>query len=1221
MDNFKIIKKEARIEKRTGEKNLYFAISFFVILSIISISYAAIQSHPASQISPGTFGLDVEIGNYTFPQNLYVNGSLRLIPITTPIEENGVIFYNASSNKFMCYENNEWKACLKGTINGSGTINYIPIWISSTELGNSIIYQSDQGIGINTISPLGTLSIAGSSGQLVLTANTDGGEFNIFTNASGTLAIYGSNANTLNLRLLDGNLLIDSGSVGIGITPTQKLHVNGSLLVENSTGSAIFFVNSSSGNIGIGTTAPSEKLTVAGNIAGDRLKIKGTDGNYFNVIHGAAIAPNQHIHFVADYVKQSGATDVSVFFGFNSEISTYRWYSKWTGTNTYLMAIDATTGNVGIGTTAPSEKLEVAGNIKFTGNYLKTNVLSQIVPIYIRGTGLNNNANRVLKIGSNTIYDTTGRGLRLTVLNKSDLSIALDATYDTYGNSTASDDLANALNGITKTQIGILTSYDAWENAVTDNLKNAFKRCGLYKALMTPTGSRRPYAAIFECSSTTTVGTAKAVEVLFSNDANAPFAEIRGWLIDGSFVASGDVPNALANNIGTTPVVLVNEAGNVGIGTTAPTQKLHVNGSLLVENSTGSAIFFVNSSSGNIGIGTTAPGAKLQVVGDIRFGDVITSGGLTFRKSAAKQYEFDITNEASAGHVLRIGLGGWGEDAVQIHRSIGALNAGETPQHQLGMANINTWFAAHGGNVGIGTTAPDRPLTIQGKGANHELLSFKNNTGTTKWHWNLLASGLNLAETGVADGRLFIKEGGNVGIGTTAPMNKLHVQGTGRTAIRVSGPTTSSGAAADFGWYLNFGDTPLNEGTANQVVGWGMSFRTDTWGVNQPGSLVLYRDTNWTETGSTGSELVIGFKPNKDTIFGGNVGIGTTAPNAKLDVNGQIKANYGEKLGWRHFAKWYSWDGSNLHYYWNRLYQLTDSEAHINFQVYAIQDVNYPPFGHYSVEIHKYNNGASYSISAIPISVNRHINNKPRIYVGLDTSGYVWVKVIVEWHSHVAFKTIYIEGATELDTISYQEADPTAFSVTDGESKKADSSFNVTHSALMYPYINHYGNVGIGTTSPAVKLHVYNASDTNIFRLQDSDGTCNANPESSSVSWSCSSDIRLKTNITEAKPILQKLTQLKIREYNVISSGERKTGVIGQEVQEVMPELVKEDENGYLMVTEPNTWQLIKAIQELDSLRKEQQKQIEELKAENEYLKERLNKLETKIASLVNDKN
>ncbi|MBU5678766.1 MAG: hypothetical protein KQA36_02645 [Candidatus Aenigmarchaeota archaeon] len=269
---------------------IFSIILLFLLFSISSIAFAAVQSHPASQITPGIFGEAIlPLGNYTFPLSLYVNqnllvsgsigiatsslthklnvnGSLRLIPIaSTPPEENGTIFYNQSSNKFMCFEAGEWKECLKGTINGSGIANYIPIWVGFQTLGNSIIYQSSEGIGIGTTTPLGTLSIAGSNGQLVLSASSDGGDFNIFTNASGTLAIYGANANTLNLRLLDGNLIVDSGSVGIGIaSPTTKLHVNGSLRVDNSTGSAILFVNDTSGRVGIGTTSPSQKLVIAG---------------------------------------------------------------------------------------------------------------------------------------------------------------------------------------------------------------------------------------------------------------------------------------------------------------------------------------------------------------------------------------------------------------------------------------------------------------------------------------------------------------------------------------------------------------------------------------------------------------------------------------------------------------------------------------------------------------------------------------------------------------------------------------------------------------------------------------------------------------------------------------------------------------------------------------------------------------------------------------------
>src|SRR5215217_247018 len=103
------------------------------------------------------------------------------------------------------------------------------------------------------------------------------------------------------------------------------------------------------------------------------------------------------------------------------------------------------------------------------------------------------------------------------------------------------------------------------------------------------------------------------------------------------------------------------------------------------------------------------------------------------------------------------------------------------------------------GNVGIGTANPERwRLTIQGG----ELISFKNATGAMKWHindWNgsALGSGdLNIAETGVADGRLYLKAGGNVGIGTTEPGARLHVMGD----VQVSGDIRLEGAdcAEDF---------------------------------------------------------------------------------------------------------------------------------------------------------------------------------------------------------------------------------------------------------------------------------------------------------------------------------------------------------------------------------------------------------------------------------------
>jgi hypothetical protein len=149
------------------------------------------------------------------------------------------------------------------------------------------------------------------------------------------------------------------------------------------------------------------------------------------------------------------------------------------------------------------------------------------------------------------------------------------------------------------------------------------------------------------------------------------------------------------------------------------------------------------------------------------------------------------------------------------------------------------------------------------------------------------------------------------------------------------------------------------------------------------------------------------------------------------------------------------------------------------------------------------------------------------------------------------------------------------------------------------------GKVGIGTVAPSEHLEVYNGTSTGTY---------------TTTGWMHSSDSRLKTNVIPIKNALDLVLNMEGIYFNWINDtdkGKRQIGLIAQDVEKIIPEVVSIDQNGYFSLSYGNiTPVLIEAFKEQSTKIDNQQTEIEELKLQNRLLRELIVDINKRIENL-----
>tara|TARA_R100000988_G_scaffold13830_3_gene7277 strand:+ start:3756 stop:6977 length:3222 start_codon:yes stop_codon:yes gene_type:complete len=729
-----------------------------------------------------------------------------------------------------------WTTPTTGTITGSGTADKVTKFTSATAIGDGPItfatndssFTGHVGIGV-TAHATASLNITNANQHIRLNNGSELGIISLDSDGKLDLWAHGD-GETIDFRTGSGTgtvaMSVVGTNVGIGLTsPGAKLDVlqearvsfansnqytlritntdgNPRILADGSAAHLIFGTTpsgsatatekmriTSAGNVGINTTTPAHKLSVLGDqlIFGDLL-LEGSANSFRTIsmntsdgsdnqtlsLCGGATASSARGARVEIKGNETGG-DVNIIAG-NVSTGDIDFYTA----NASRMIIN-NAGNVGIGYSSPSYKLDVNGVTRTRGFLQESNIFEDVadtayftnatadqnvdiilgnismwgyIEITITGTysyqstpgkltklyavGLNsggtiyeNNSRIVDAIGpiNGNIYlddlrwDSTVSQYRIRVAHIVSTGNQYSIKINAFSHSTGALNLAGwSISGLyTQSTSGLLAQNASYLNYLGIGTENATVQLQVERN----TNSNHPMLFL------DTTGGGSGCVGLNSSAAIGPY-------IEGNTNIDGTVRGAYGGSR------MLFNAGGFTFQFSDETSGTRTFDSLMT----------IQGSTGKVGIGTTSPSAKLFVKHD-----VASEWAGTFQNLSSNAYglSIDCSSASAATFVL----------------------AAYSPSG-TGM------FLNGSGNVGIGTTAPTKKLEISGAGGSGGPLMRLNNTsgsgasgptidfGYSGQTWrvgaNVFAAGdFAIYDTGNSTHLLLINNAGDFGIGTTNP--------------------------------------------------------------------------------------------------------------------------------------------------------------------------------------------------------------------------------------------------------------------------------------------------------------------------------------------------------------------------------------------------------------------------------------------------------------------